>query len=340
MKYTKTLLSIVVGLGWTAFTFGQIGLNKLAQSTMNFQLVGVSPKASAMGEAFFTAGVGAESMFYNPAGLAVSPNRFEAILNYTQWIGDVNYLCGAVTCNLGPIGVLGLSLLSVDYGTIYGTQLDPSPSSPDGFIEIGELSNIGATSAGLSYARAINANFSMGGSVRVAAQNLGSNTFVDGTIRKNNAAKLVFDAGVRYDTHYRGFAFGMAIRNFSSNVKREEISEQMPLTFTMGAAVDLWDLAAESDRHDLLFAVDFLHSNSYSERIHMGAEYLFMGMLALRAGYQTNRDIASWSAGIGFITALQGCDVEINYAFSKMELFDDVNRFSVRFGFPGRAAAK
>jgi len=335
MKPYKLIVAAVVGFSWTLDSTGQIGLNKLAQSTMNFQLVGLSAKASAMGEAFYTVGTGAESMFYNPAGLASTASTVNATFHYTQWIGEINYLGGAVACNLGVYGTVGISLLSVDYGTIYGAQLDPSANSPTGYIETGMLNNVGAYSAGLSYARAINANFSMGGSARVAAQNLGANTFVDGTGRKNEATKLVFDAGVKYDTRYKGFAFGMAIRNFSSNIQREEIAEQMPLTFTMGAAVNAWDFISESAGHDLIVAVDFLHSNSYSERINLGAEYTFLGMLALRAGYQTNRDIASWSAGAGFHTSLSSCDIEINYSFSKMELFENVNRFSVNLGFPG-----
>ncbi len=336
MKPFKLIVVAVIGLFWTLDSAGQIGLNKLAQSTMNFQLVSLSAKASAMGEAFYTIGTGAESMFYNPAGLAGTARTVDAAFHYTQWIGEVNYLGGAVAYNMGMYGTVGMSLLSVDYGTIYGAQLDPSATSPTGYIETGVLNNVGAYSVGLSYARAINANFSMGGSGRYVAQNLGENTFIDGTGRKNKASKLIFDAGVKYDTHYKGFAFGMAIRNFSSNIQREEIAEQMPLTFTMGAAFNAWDFISESAGHDLIVAVDFLHSNSYSERINLGAEYSFMGMLALRAGYQTNRDIASWSAGVGFHTSLSSCDLEISYAFSKMELFDNVNRFSVNLGFPRR----
>jgi len=56
-------------------------------------------------------------------------------------------------------------------------------------------------------------------------------------------------------------------------------------------------------------------------------------MVALRAGYQTNRDIASWSAGAGFNTELSGYDLQVNYSFSKMDVFDNVNRISVNFAF-------
>lgn len=335
MKKIKVLLGLFIVLTFVSVSYSQVGINKLGQSTMNFQLVSISPKASGMGEAFYSVGVGSESIFYNPAGLPLAKQDFDVTLNYTQWIADIDYMGGAIAYNLGNFGAVGFSVLSVDYGTIYATRLDPSRSSPTGYIDDGLLSNIGAYSLGLSYAKSISDKFSIGGTVRYVAQNLGQNTFVDGTTKDNNASKLVFDAGVLYDTGFKGFKFGMAIRNFSSNIKREAIDEQLPLSFTMGGVVDIWQfISPESTNGEALnIAVDFLHSNSYSERMNIGAEYKFLGMLALRAGYQSNRDVASWSAGAGFITSLSGYDVEVNYSFSKMDIFDNVNRISINFAF-------
>jgi len=54
-------------------------------------------------------------------------------------------------------------------------------------------------------------------------------------------------------------------------------------------------------------------------------------MVSLRAGYQTNRDIASWSAGIGLNTEIAGNLVEINYSYSHIKVFNNVNRISLNF---------
>lgn len=334
MKTIKILFALIIGLTLTSQTIAQISLNKLGQSTMNFQLVSISPKASAMGEAFYTIGYGAESLFYNPAGLSTTNSQFDVTLNYTQWIADIAYLGGAFAYNMGNYGTVAVSVLSVDYGTIYATSLDPSQSSSTGYIDNGEMSNIGAYSLGISYAKSISEKFSIGGNVRYVGQNLGTNTFVNGSTVDNNATKLVFDAGVLYNTGYKDFRFGMTIRNFSSNIKREEINEQLPLAFTMGGAINLLAFILPESKNDVLtLAVDFLHSNSYSERINIGAEYKFLGMAALRAGYQTNRDIASWSAGAGFNTELSGYNLQVNYSFSKMDVFDNVSRISLNFAF-------
>jgi hypothetical protein len=309
----------------------QVELNKLAQSTMNFLLVSVSPKASAMGEAYSAFGTGADAMFYNPAGMAEMNTNFSAAVNFTQWIADINYYAGAISWKIGNYGVVGINVLSVDYGTILGTSLDLQK----GYVDNGALSNVGAYSFGLSYAKEISNTFMVGGNIRYVGQDLGVNNFVDGTSSTNDATKLTFDIGVKYYTLFKDFRFGMAIRNFSSDITRELDPEQLPLTFTMGGALDLLDFVNE--KHDkgtsLTFAVDFLHPNNYSERVDMGLEYRVLGILALRGGYQTNRDIQSWSAGVGFNASVGGTTWEVNYSFSKMDIFSNVNRFSLEAAF-------
>ncbi len=339
MKSIKFIIVIIIVLSFVGKSYGQVGLNKLAQSTMNFLLVSTSAKSSAMGDAFFTLGTGAESMFYNPAGLVESSKTFDITLNYTQWIADIKYLSGGVSYNMGNLGSVGVSFLTVDYGTINATRLDPSLISGSGnvvgYIDDGALSNVGAYSVGLSYAKAISTKFLIGGTAHIAGQNLGQNVFDDGSIHKNNAVKVAFDAGVKYYTGWKNFAFGMAIRNFSSNIRREREDEQLPLTFTMGGAISISDFINpdKSKDHNWTLAVDFLHSNNYSERVNIGTSYQYMQMITLRAGYQTNRDIASWSAGIGFNTSISDYDMEVNYSFSKMNTFDSVSRISLNFGF-------
>ncbi|MDP3682429.1 MAG: PorV/PorQ family protein, partial [Ignavibacteria bacterium] len=206
---------------------------------------------------------------------------------------------------------------------------------PLGYKDNGKVGNVGAYTFGVAYAKAISTQFAIGGNVKLAAQNLGENLDVVGSAKQNNAAKLVFDAGVKYKTGFKSFAFGMSIRNFASNIKREEISEQLPLTFTLGAAMDIYDIIepGHTDETALNVAIDFLHQNNYSERVNLGAEYKLMKMIFLRAGYQTNRDLASWSGGVGVNTSISEYDIQFNYSYSRYEIFDSVNRISVNLNF-------
>jgi hypothetical protein len=337
INYLYTIL-IFIAFG-SSQLYSQVNLNQIGQSTMDFLLVGTSPKACALGEAFTAAGVGSESMFYNPAGLTEMQKDFDVNINYTQWIADINYLSGGIAWNLGNNGVVGLNLLTVNYGTIYGTSLLPTgDNNPDdinrGYIDNGNLSNVNAYAVGLSYARAISTAFSIGGTVKFVGQNLGSSLLASG-MKENNATKLVFDAGVMYRTTFKSFRFGMDIRNFSTTIKRELVEEQLPLLFSLGAAMNLFELVNEeyAKTNFLNFSVDFLHPNNYSERVNLGLEYIIFNMVSLRYGYQTNHDLATWSAGAGFNTSLSDYDVEVNYSFSKMDIFSNVNRLSLKFSF-------
>jgi len=318
-------------------SYAQVGLNKVAQSTMNFLLVSISPEASALGEATSAMSKGSESIFNNPAGIVESENQFDIKLYVTQWIADINYMAGAATWNMGIYGSVGFSILTVDYGDIYGTSLlslAEIDMYPAGYKDLGVMDNVGAYAVGLTYGKAVSEKFLIGGSIRLIGQSLGR-TIKNNTTVDNDASKLAFDAGVKYYTGLKSFRFGMAIRNFASNIKREEIDEQLPLSFSMGAAFDLFDIFIPDHTPDntLNLSVDFVHPNNYSERVNLGVEYRFWSMIALRAGYQTNRDLASWSAGIGINSAIAGNDIEFNYSYSSFDIFDDVNRFSLGFAF-------
>ena len=329
MKKINFLLTIILLI--SSFSFSQVDLDKTAQSTMNFLLVSTSPKASALGDAYTNIGSGSESMFYNPAGLTDMKTQFDLNINYTGWIADINYLSGSIAWNLNDYGVVGINLLTVDYGVINGTSLTLERNEL-GYIDDGEVSNVGAYSIGLSYARAISQEFSIGGNVKLVGQNLGVSVLQTGTV-DNNASKLSFDAGVKYRTSFKGFTFGMSIRNFATNIKREIYDEQLPLIFAAGIAINLMDVVYPDHENPLFVAVDFLHQNNYSERVNLGAEYKFLDMIALRGGYQTNRDLASWSGGVGLSQTLFDYDLEVNYSYSRFEIFDSVSRLSLHVSF-------
>jgi len=314
----------------------QVGVDKVGQTTMNFQLVSLSARASALGEAVYASSTGSEAIFYNPAGLAEMKKEYDANFMYTSWIADIDYLGGAVAWNAEDIGVFGVSAMWVDYGSIRSTRLLSASTQSDAiaYEDMGEMNNIGAYSFGVSYARSITDNFLLGGTMRYTGQNLGE-SMLSGGLVQNNAAKLIFDMGVKYYTGLKSFRFAMAFRNFSTQMKREKISEQMPVLFTMGAAFDFLDVLSpdHTDQQTLTVSADYLHPNNYSERMNIGVEYMTMGMFVARAGYQTNRDLASWSAGLGFMTKVNDYDVQFNYSYTPMEYFNSVNRFSLGFTF-------
>ena len=338
MKRFLILLTILsVGLCITSPIHAQVGLKKLGQSTMNFLQVSVSPKGSSLGDAYTAVGVGADAIFYNPAALAESDAKYEAIFLSTQWLADITYLAGAVAWNFGSFGTIGLSYLNVNYGDIYATSLLPKETAaidPLGYADNGLMDNVGAYAIGLTYSRFVSSEFLIGGSVRYVGQQLGESLISTGS-KTNQVSKVVFDFGLKYYPGFKSFRFGMSIRNFATAVKYEEVTAQLPLVFALGAAIDLIDFidSAKSEKNSLILATDFSHPNNYTERISVGLEYRFMDLISLRGGYQSNLDFGGFSAGFGLSPSFSGKKLEISYSFSKFDVLDNVNRFAVEMSF-------
>ena len=83
----------------------------------------------------------------------------------------------------------------------------------------------------------------------------------------------------------------------------------------------------------LNLAVDAVNPIDYTARIHTGAELVYMKLLALRGGYQFNHDVESFSLGLGLNIRVGGLDAIFDYAFTRADYFEDVNRFSIQFSF-------
>ncbi|HKJ70087.1 MAG TPA: PorV/PorQ family protein [bacterium] len=328
IKFTL-IMALAVVCSWNTGK-AQVGLEKVGQSTMNFLKVGVSPTAASLGNAFTTIGTGAESVFYNPSGIAQVSN-ISAFLSNTMWIADINYTAAAVAKRFGTIGSFGLNVLSVDYGDITQTQL-LSAADPQGYREVGPM-DIGAFGVGLSYARQISNQFSMGGQIQYVGQTLGTTGFDTGE-QKNQMRKLTLNFGMKFNTGYKGFQFAMAVRNFSSAAQYEEVSAQLPLVFMSGVAIDLLDvmMPGHSENTSLMVASEFLHPNNFTERVNFGAEYQ-LGIISVRGGYEHNRDLGGLSAGFGLTPEIGNAIFGINYSYSAMAVFDGVNRFSLVAAF-------
>ena len=318
-------------------SLGQNGANikQTGQATMTFLQIGVSPKAAGMGDAYTALSKGVQSVFFNPAGLTEMKSQFEAFVSSTQWFADIKYLAGAVGYNAGDYGCVALSFIIVDYGTIKGTAFVPATSTGANYILTGDVKNVGAYSFGLTYVKAINTKFSIGGTIKYVGQQLGQLTYEDGSTNDNNGNKFAFDMGVKYFPGIESLRLGMSIRNFSTFLQYQDFASPLPLAFSVGLGMNLMDLINKdlSDNHSLVLSSEFIHPNDYTDRVNTGIEYTFMNMVSLRGGYETNHDVLSWSGGIGLHTSLSDTDIEFDYSYSHTKYFDGVNRFSLDVGF-------
>ena len=227
----------------------------------------------------------------------------------------------------GRLGVIGFTFMNVDYGEFYGTTVWPNEQ---GFIDTGPFYPT-AFVAGIGYARSLTDRFAAGGQVKMAAQYLGEalwDTDDDLVAERLTSNVLAYDFGTYYHTPYKSLVFAMSVRNFSKEVTFARESFQLPLTFTIGASMNLYDfLGLDQGGRMLRLSLDASHPRSHPEIVNLGLEYVLMERLSLRMGYKSSTDEESIAAGFG----VQMAGVAFDYAYTPTKHFDGVQRISLRF---------
>jgi len=324
-----TLIITVVFLCIALIMPAHATMRKLAQTGMKFLAMDVVPRAIGMGGSYMMIGDDASALFYNPAGIAYSENSIDVFASQTQWVANISYMAGGVLKNMGNLGTFGVSMVYADYGDdIQGTRITDTEQG----YEDTEMLDVGAYAVGIAYGRRLTNKFSIGGQIHYASQKLGAGVVVEGEAEKaNKVSGLTYDFGTIFYPGFKSLRVGMALRNYSADFEYEEETFPAPLTFTIGAAMDVLDLLGEHE-NALLLSIDAIHPRDYTERLNIGAEFLLMDMFALRAGYKYNYDEEGLTLGAGLNYTISNLSVRIDYAYTPMTSFDTVNRFSIGIG--------
>ena len=332
----KFTLFLTVVLLCMVFVMPSHPIKKVAQTGLQFLKIDVGARPAAMAGAFMMMGTDASAMFYNPAGIALFRSTTDLFVSRTEWIVETKYDAVAIVQNFGNWGNVGLSFITCDYGDIQGTVV----SSTDKGYEDTELLDVGAYAVGVAYARQLTDKFSLGAHVKYANQHLGNNDYIeeetgDRLNVDNKVSGLAYDLGTLFYPGFRSFRMGMSIRNFSPQFVYQSTEFELPLTFTLGFAMDLFDfMPSLGETQSLVLAVDMVHPRDYTERLNVGGEYWYMDMIALRGGYRFNYDEESFTAGAGIKYEIEGgLGLKIDYSYCEMEFFDAINRLSLGVSF-------
>ena len=334
MKKNKLLFVLaILAILISATTGNAQGIDKIAQTGMKWLSIPIGARGAALGNAYTAGTPDAAAMFWNPAGLALVEKN-HVFFNRTQWIADINLNAAAVSFKLGGIGTIGISFMSVDWGTFKGTQFT---GGLELFERTGEFSPEDFA-VGISFSRQISDKFIVGGSVKILHEDLHGGfegtrenyTYYDGQL---NA--VAFDFGTLFYTGYKDLRFGVSIQNISAEYKYRFESFPLPLSFKFGLAMDLAQsfFVGEDSEQSVTLLVDAIHPRDFSERIHIGLEYGFREMFFLRAGYKTNYDEEDLSLGAGLRYGISDLELGVDYSYISFENFDAVHMFSFDLGF-------
>ncbi len=289
---------------------------KVAQTGFQFLKIAVDARSAAMGNIGVTHSGAASNMFANPAGIG-HVNSNSVFVGYTGWIADMSKQAVGFAMNLNEWGVIGISGSNMGLGDIQGTMVDDNPL---GYMDT-ELLDVAEWAIGVTYAKQLSNKFTIGGTVKNAYQNL------------HDEAKSIigFDFGTIYEPGWNGVKVGMVVRNFSGEFQFIQETLTLPTVFSVGFSGDMIQfLGSESEQYQWIVALEMNNPRDYSERVHMGTEFILNDLISVRGGYKFNYDEEGLTLGAG----VQYNFLRLDYSYNHFgEIFGSVNQFSASFNF-------
>jgi len=342
LKTRSLVLIITAGILYASASYPQ----KVGSTSMQFLKVMPSARATALGEAYAAWATGAEAIFWNPAGLA-RLDKMELSTTYVNWLFDAQQGALAYALSIHGFGVVGLQVQYVDFGVFEETSNQrPYINDPDHPGFTGRTFKPFSYVAGISYARDLTDKFSVGIGIKYAYESLFDGGKVTAIVRqgvyeevKTWADGVLFDFGIRYNTGYRSIHIGSAVQNFGADMKYAVESNPVPLLFRFGIGADVIGadgiLYSGRKNNRLSVAYDIFHPNDYGQQMHVGVEYEFAGLFALRGGYKFNYDYDGLTLGAGVKHALEGVRLSLDYSYGDMGTYlGYVQRISIGITLP------
>lgn len=337
----------VTEVGRTMDTDQDIQNRRIGSSAATELLIPVGARDMAMGGASIAITQGVEAIHWNPAGLALLGTSAEALVSSMSYIADINMNYGAVGASFGRLGVVAVSVRSLDFGDIPMTSND----DPDG--EGGRIFSPAFITAGLSYALAFSERANAGVTVKVVSETMGRAT----------GSGVALDLGVQYHTvgGIPGLNIGVAMKNFGPEVafggsgllrratssegrrseqyyKLETASFQLPSVVELGATYERSLGGNMMLTTNGAFVNNNLALNSYrfggelGLNVEKAALYGRGGMELAETG-EIDEFIFGPTLGFGIYYEAVGINFMLDFAWRQVEYFNNNSVVSIKLGF-------
>jgi len=274
MKNLIFLLIFTPCLGWSG-----------GENTGEFVKLGGSVRAIGMGNAYVGVGEGILSLNYNPAGLGKMTNR-EILLGYTRHFADIplsSLSYGQPFLN----GAFALNLLLMN--TSAGEEVTDLPTGKD--------VNVSCRLMGLSYAKKISQNLSLGGSIKQIAQDYAG----------YKGSKFSYDLGILGEFS-PAISFGFSLNNLGGNTEIDNVKNSIPFNIKIGIGFKITE--------KILMASDIEKPNDSNLKFCVGSEYKLIPNIDIRGGYNS---LYGYSIGFGVRSRgtglMQNVLAQIDYAY-------------------------
>jgi len=318
-------VAILVFLGNSIFAQLERSTAKVGTTAATFLKINAGARAIGMAGAFAAMENDIYSIYYNPAGVARIIGTGAAAFNHANWLADMSYDFAALALNLGDIGSIALSLTSFSVPEEKVRTFE----NPEGDGRYWDASSL---AIGLSYARNLTDNFSIGFNFK----------YIRDQVWDMTASSFAIDAGTMYTTPFNGLRIGASISNFGNKMKLEGRNTyfnvdpnnnqnsgpnnipaeyrlayyDIPLSFRVGLAMEV----IKSQLFTLTTSVDAVHPNDNTEYLNLGLEFNFNNTFYARTGYKSLflRDSEqSYTFGFGLnYPIINDILVSLNYGFA------------------------
>lgn len=294
---------------------------------------------------------GVEAMRLNIAGLS-RIDKTEIALAHTQYLKgtDISINAFGLAQKLGSNSVLGISLMTLDFGSIERT----TTNQPEG---TGSTFSPRYFNLGVGYSYIFQNRISVGALFRVVSESL----------EDVAASAIAIDAGIQYVTGDKdNFKFGISLRNVGSRLQfdgeglareltiidfdgEHQITvNQRPTAFELQSVLNIglsYDLYP-AENHRLTLVGNYT-SNAFSEdQIGGGVEYAFKDIVMLRGGYKLDFGktatsqfdseplftglAAGFTLNVPLSKKATATKVAIDYAYQATKVFDGNQHLALR----------
>ncbi|RPI74435.1 MAG: PorV/PorQ family protein [Ignavibacteriales bacterium] len=293
------------------FDYG-FDFSKAGSSGLQFLKIGVGARETALGEAVTGIVNDANSVFWNPAGLAYVEKR-EVIITHNQWLVDSKHNAAVIAYSLGEL-VVGLSAITLDINEFEET----TALQPDG---TGRMVQAGDLMIGFTAARRFTDRLSIGLQVK----------YVQEKLDDYKISNVLFDVGTIYYTGFRQLRLGFALQHFGPDMKLVDQEFRTPLLFRVSAADEIFSF----QDFTLIAGAELVHPTDNVEWVNLGLELNIFKFLDLRGGYRFSNDLGKISFGIGLRPPpLADFNMKIDYSYTPSEtVFSDIQRFTIGLAF-------
>lgn len=343
-----SLLYAIVLSGMLCFVNGVDGaqaqlLSKTGTSSAQFLNIPVGARSAALGSAGTASIADATAMYWNPGALVLVGKR-EVMVEHSEWFADTRHNFAGVALPLGRAGVVGLYMLSLTMDKMEETTME----QPQG---TGRMFGAYNYTVGLSYARYLMTDFSIGATVK----------YVHESIWNSNAGGFAVDFGTRYVTPFDGIRLGVRLANFGQkmNIDGKDLTTtvdidpgsqgnnnridarlstrefDLPLMLQVGLAWDAW----QSRFLRATLMADAVSPSDANQSVNLGVELSFFEELfSLQAGLPElllgdDRMFRYALGGAVHYELDNGLGLNLGYAMQSHEYLGITNRFSFKVIF-------